>query len=536
MKASLSLLTALSSAALAVLALAAAILPSPAHAATVPVTVTIDNVRNVSAGDAWSRPPDFYARIWVDGAAIRTPTVLDSNGFTSPAGWTFTRRVSRAARGVVPVRIELRDWDAPFDDPLVDIDMASCRTSDPFGCTEVRAGPQSSDSFGVDVNLNLFDGSWTAQDRAGDSNLGPATAGQPQTACTIGAGSNVASICFTITIGPPSPETLRVSKTSDSDRGLCLPGDCSLREAISRAESEDVILIPAAGTPYLLDDFGTIHLAIRRPPHLPPPTGPGDHVVHLRGPTDGGTAVIRQSRGHFRVFDVHAGVKLIMSRVTVTGGGASDSSTAFPTHVHGAGIHNHGNIELHHVTITGNRATYSNLDSIGGGGGIYNAGQASAKLTNVTIAGNSSAPNGNNIPLGGGIAGPGLYTLRNTIIASNTVDPSGAPSNCGIYPAMHIVDDGGNLQFPGVECGQWVTVGAGMFARTVWRPVFPGTVTDPLQPFNAQQGIYHPDPGGPAVDRGVSGCGPTDQAGRRAPGGVAGASLALCDAGAVESQ
>ena len=74
------------------------------------------------------------------------------------------------------------------------------------------------------------------------------------------------------------------------------------------------------------------------------------------------------------------------------------------------------------MTITGNRATYSQSTALGGGGGIYNAVGAFAKLINVTIAGNVSSPNENSIPLGGGIAGPGSYALRNTVIANNTID------------------------------------------------------------------------------------------------------------------
>ena len=186
------------------------------------------------------------------------------------------------------------------------------------------------DSYGVDVKLNLRDGSWAPVDPLGDSSMGPATPGVSQMACTTGSGNNVANICFTITVGAPSPETLTVSTTADSDRTFCAPGDCSLREAIKFAEGGDTVMLPARTTPYLLGANGDVHLAIRQP------------LLTVRGPTTGGTAVIHQTWGEFRVFDVHGGAKLVMSHVTVTGGGAGNTSTAFPGHIHGGGIHNHG--------------------------------------------------------------------------------------------------------------------------------------------------------------------------------------------------
>ena len=524
--------------ALSVLAAVASLMFAAAsRAATVPVTVTIDTVINWSVGDAWSQPPDFYARIWIDGAALRTPTMWDLNSFASPAGWTYTRQASRVKRGgVVPVRIELFDVDDPFGHPIADVDPAPCMSSQPwpFGCSEAYVGGQPVDSYGVDVNLNLFDGSWAPMSPTGDSSIGPATPGVPQRACTIGAGSGVVNVCFTITVGGPTPEVLRVSKTADSGRGFCAPGDCSLREAVALAENGDIIDLPAAATPYLLSVNEAVfgHLAIR------PGPGGAPRQVSIRGPRTGGTAVIRQTAAPFRVFDVHAGSKLLLSHVTITGGGADKTSTANTEHIHGGGIHNHGEIELSHVTITGNRATYSQLDGIGGGGGIYNAVGARAKLLNVTIAGNVSSPNENNIPLGGGIAGPGSYTLRNTVIANNTTEGSGAPSNCGLRTPLSIVDEGGNLQFPGDDCGRWFRR-PGKFGSTLsfWWPYFPTAAIDPLLPLDARW-VYAPVPSGPAVDigvTGITGCHPTDQAGQAAPRDGNGDGVAACDAGAIEA-
>jgi hypothetical protein len=508
--------------------LATALCGATAQAATVPVTVKVDRVMNVSAGDAWSQPPDFYARIWIDGAMVRTPTMLDSNGFVAPAGWTFTRNVSRSQRGgIASIRIELRDWDAPFDDPVVDIDPAACTGGFPFGCAEIGVGTPPADSFGIDVTLNLFDGSWSPVDPRGDSSMGPSPQpGMGQSACTIGAGNNVASLCFTITVGPASPETLTVRKTTDSDRAFCAVTDCSLREAIGRAESGDTVVLPASTSAYTLGAFGSVHLAIRQP------------MLTVRGPTAGGTAVIRQSRGDFRVFDVHPGAKLVMGHVGITGGGAGDTSTAYLGHIHGAGIHNHGTIELTHVTITGNRALDPS-EAVGGGGGIYNASGASATLTNVTIAGNVTGTNVNGIALGGGIAGPGTYTLRNTVIANNTVWNSNATSNCGLGGGLNrplnIIDLGGNLQYPGNDCG-FLYTRTGKLGSMVsfWWPYFATASMNPLMPIDAR-GVFVPVAHGPAVDIGVPGCAATDQAGRAAPADGNGDGVAACDAGAFEA-
>jgi hypothetical protein len=239
------------------------------------------------------------------------------------------------------------------------------------------------------------------------------------------------------------------------------------------------------------------------------------------------------------VFDVHGGAKLVLDHVSVTGGGGGPS-TADPHHIHGGAIHNHGTIELTYVTITGNSAldATDTAAAPGGGGGIYNATGATAKLTNVTIAGNVAAISNMNtipLPLGGGIAGPGTFTLRNTVIANNVAGATA--SNCGGSKPMNIIDEGGNLQFPGNDCGRLVTITLPRTgtSHTFWAPFFPTAVFDPLLPLDAVRTIFLPAPNGPAVDSGVAGCGPTDQAGRPAPRDGNGDGVVACDSGAVEA-
>ena len=190
------------------------------------------------------------------------------------------------------------------------------------------------------------------------------------------------------------------------------------------------------------------------------------------------------------------------------------------------------------MTITGNHAS-DRSDTVGGGGGIYNAKTASARLVNVTIAGNSAATTVDGVPLGGGIAGPGPFTLRNTVIADNSIENVVGTSNCGVggsvSVAMTIIDEGGNLQFPGADCGRWVTSLRGPAPGTTWRSYFPSASVDPLRPLDPA-GVFFPVPAGPAVDTGVAGCSATDQTGRSAPRDGNGDGVAVCDAGAVEAQ
>jgi hypothetical protein len=144
----------------------------------------------------------------------------------------------------------------------------------------------------------------------------------------------------------------------------------------------------------------------------------------------------------------------------------------------------------------------------------------------------------NGFALGGGIAGPGTYTLRNTVIANNAI-VDGTPSNCGLGGGiglpLNIIDQGGNLQYPGSDCGRWITWATKFgTTRQFWRPDFATASIDPLLPLDAR-GVFVPLPRGPAIDIGSSGCGPTDQTGRASPLDGNGDGFAVCDAGAVES-
>ena len=92
-----------------------------------------------------------------------------------------------------------------------------------------------------------------------------------------------------------------------------------------------------------------------------------------------------------------------------------------------------------------NSTFYNNTSTRGGGGAIGSAGPMT--IVNSTIAGNTT-----NQSTGGGVwnyQNLGSVTLKNTIVANNT------NGNC----AETITDGGGNLQYPGNDCGATIPVG-----------------------------------------------------------------------------
>jgi hypothetical protein len=486
-------------------------LPAGARAAIARVTVTIDSVSNISAGDPFDGP-DFVTRIYlgpnVGNGYFQGPVV--SNSFTpSTAGWSQTRSLSTALNGTTwPVRIELWDSNDPFPSDLVDIDPGTAPGSCPGGNSCLSMSRQPDDPYGLDLSLGVNPPA--AAPTATFTGVGPggdATGTAGASTCVAGTQGESARICFTITV-TRTPETLTVTKRADTDDGRCRPSDCSLRDAVTVAGPGDTIMLPDLGGPYVLTSTGTStsdpgHLRITQP------------NVRILGPPSG--AIIVQTRPILRVFDIHPSAGLDLRNVTLTGGVAFDNSTAFIGHIHGGAIHNHGTVTLVNVTITGNHADESSVPSLGGGGGIYNAATATgeATLTNVTVADNHATVNA------GGLAGKPMR-LHNVLI----VDNSGGAGNCDKAE----VDWGGNLQYPAGLCGVPVAT---------LKPVGPLT-----------NGVYRLPAGSEAIDHGTarggvvsvngirrryaSRCPSGDQIGTLRPLDGDGDGVARCDTGAIE--
>jgi CSLREA domain-containing protein len=491
---------------------------APPPEPTVPITVTITSVTGPGGGDAFGGAPDFFSRIKIAGTSFQSATIFDTVAITP--NWTFTRNVRRIGPRV-QVRIEIKDQDTPFDPEGVDIDPAVCPGGFPLGCAELNINRPDADSFGLDLDVNRETGDVTPFDSTGDASaIGSCTTVNGGTVCSAstcatGTQGQTATICFTITVGPPNPGTLVVTKTADTNDGDCSLTDCSLREALADARDDDDIFLNAFGHPYRLTFRQWV-------PGVSPIDGFNDpgHLkitrqnLFITGPETGASVIIEQTIPDARIFDIHSGGSATLRNLTLRGGTAGHTSTAATTHDHGGAIHNHGLVNLVNLTITGNHAPITLTPegaptSTGGGGAIWNAGIMT--LSQVTIAGNDAAVG----PGGIGASAGATTTVLNSLLVDN--QGAGGVVNCG--GATPATDAGGNTQFPGSTCS---------FAG-------PTLASSPIGAL-ATDYTFPLVPGSPAIDSALTSGGITefDQAGTPRPLDGNGDGVAKFDPGAVE--
>ena len=205
--------------------------------------------------------------------------------------------------------------------------------------------------------------------------------------------------------------TITVTKTADTNDGSCTPGDCSLREAIIAANTDDTVVDVPAGTYTLTitgsgeDNAATGDLDIRR-----------GMTIRGAGPRE----TIIDGNGIDRVFDTPiqfpspGAYTVNISGVKITGGAIPDS---VPDSV-GGGISHHARgatLNLSESTVSGNRASQ--------GGGIQNGGGQGFGET-MTIM--RSTISGNRAPgQGGGIQNTENLTLENTTVSGNKSNAGG---------------------------------------------------------------------------------------------------------------
>ena len=221
--------------------------------------------------------------------------------------------------------------------------------------------------------------------------------------------------------GPASAATFVVTKTPDTLDGSCTPADCSLREAITAANTDDDEENPNADG---LADIVTVPAGT-----YPLTSGALDITASVTVTGAGARATIILGNGADRVIDV-SGSKLTteISGVTVTGGGGVSQ---------GAGLFAGGTVSVHDAAFVGNATTLATTTTSRQGAGIFLNGTAT--IERVLIAGNTTASIAGDTwaPQGAGLFANGAATLVNVTVSGNTANGTlggqYGPQGAGIF-------------------------------------------------------------------------------------------------------
>lgn len=217
------------------------------------------------------------------------------------------------------------------------------------------------------------------------------------------------------------PTVFTVTKTADTNDGVC-DADCSLREAITAAQNDDLINFST-----LFNTPQTINLLTALPDIGNSITiqGPGAHLLIVRRDYNAAT--------DFRIFNIPGGAAnaVAISGMTITGGRA--------TGMVGGGINSLSNLRLTDVHVTGNTAnagggvcleadgvftgcTFSANTGGGRGGGILYRGNGgrTLRVVNSTFSGNMAGDGG--AIDNSSFIGDSRLEIVSTTIAGNTVN------------------------------------------------------------------------------------------------------------------
>ena len=295
--------------------------------------------------------------------------------------------------------------------------------------------------------------------------------------------------------------TLVVNNSEDRTDGVCGSNDCTLREALTLANSssEPVTVL------FDLPAAAVIRLGGRFP--LPPVEG----TLTLRG--DGAPRLVISGEGVNRIFAVQPGASLTLEEMTLRQGSATL----------GGAILNQGALAVHNVSFLQNRADtdggaifngggaqldvsnstfYGNVAAAGYGGALYNVGQM--KVAHSTLSHNQAGQ------LGGGLYNNGdPLELSHTVLA-NSIAGGDCVNLGGGHPdnAHNWVEDGG--------CNSIATGDPQLVS-----PPAPNGGNGPTMALRN---------GSPLLDAGAEDCGSLpDQRGVLRPAGAA------CDIGAYEA-
>jgi hypothetical protein len=241
-------------------------------------------------------------------------------------------------------------------------------------------------------------------------------------------------------------------------------GRCTLRAAVQEADKA------AGGAEVNLPKgLGPFKLTIPSGAEADPASG--DRIDGAAGDLDisgtvtvtgaGTTESVIDGGGAVRVFDVHNGGTLNLKGVDLVNGKADyDGATG---HIHGGAIHNHGTLHVANTAINDSASAQG-----WGGGGMTNAGGATATLDSVTVARNSSPLAGGGIEnlgtmsitnatvtdnrapafKGGGIWASGIANVTNSIVAQNNFGGDCSTDNSAIRSLGHNLEGDGTCVFP----------------------------------------------------------------------------------------
>jgi CSLREA domain-containing protein len=190
------------------------------------------------------------------------------------------------------------------------------------------------------------------------------------------------------------PNGVNVITVNTDEDELNTDGDCSLREAITAADSNAAVDGCDAGSATGRD---AIHFALGREAtivlgsELPPVTDTSG--LNINGQM---ASITISGNEEWRVLQVGPGAKLTLHNLTVADGSADGE---------GGGIYNQlGTLKVDHSTLSNNSADF--------GGGIYNQ-NGTLKVINSTLSGNSALE-------GGGIRNGGTLEVTNSTLSGNS--------------------------------------------------------------------------------------------------------------------
>ncbi len=219
-----------------------------------------------------------------------------------------------------------------------------------------------------------------------------------------------------------SADKYTVTRTDDPTPGPCLPADCSLREALVASNNslavDDVVIVPAAATPYLIQDESF--------------TLPINDDVEILGAGAGQTVVKGNPEG---VAFTIGGFKTTLVGLTITGGKGAIENNG-PLTIRGVSIeHNERDITAGGISSGGPVTIESsflgfNRTKTATGGAIHSNGPVT--IVNSTVAHNSSE----NGPAAIGVNS--LLTIRSSAVVSNR---SEATSSAGAAAIELTVQD-----------------------------------------------------------------------------------------------